>query len=46
MEAKGGEAWKPASRDRSVSPALLFYAQMTTSADKGAVKNLDLLNGA
>jgi len=43
MEAKGDAAWKPESREREVSPALQFYAQMTTSADKGAVRDLTLL---
>jgi dihydroxy-acid dehydratase len=43
MEAKGDAAWKPESRERKVMPALQFYAQMTTSADKGAVRDLTLL---
>ena len=43
MEAKGPKAWQPVSRNRTVTPALKFYAQMTTSADKGAVRNLALL---
>jgi dihydroxy-acid dehydratase len=43
MEAKGAAAWKPVARDRKVSPALQFYAKLTTSADKGAVRDLDLL---
>jgi len=43
MEAKGSAAWKPVARDRKVSPALQFYAKLTTSADKGAVRDLDLL---
>ncbi len=40
MEAKGPAAWKPASRDRVVSPALRAYAAMTTSAAKGAVRDV------
>ena len=40
MEAKGGKAWRPASRDRHVSAALRAYAAMTTSADKGAVRDV------
>ena len=44
MAAKGGDAWKPVDRDREVSPALRFYAMMTTSADKGAVRDLTLLD--
>jgi dihydroxy-acid dehydratase len=43
MEAKGAKAWQPVSRDRQVTPALQFYAMMTTSADKGAVRDLKLL---
>ena len=43
MDAKGDAAWKPESREREVSPALQFYAQLTTSADKGAVRDLTLL---
>lgn len=41
MEAKGKDAWKPVDRVRAVSPALRAYAAMTTSADKGAVRNVD-----
>jgi dihydroxy-acid dehydratase len=44
MEAAGPKAWQPISRERSVSSALKFYAQMTTSADKGAVRNQALLD--
>ena len=44
MEAKGAKAWKPQARDRQVTPALKFYAKMTTSADKGAVRDLTLLD--
>lgn len=40
MEAKGKQAWKPVSRDRHVSAALRAYAAMTTSADKGAVRDV------
>ncbi len=32
--------WKPAQRERVVSDALLAYAAMTTSADKGAVRDI------
>jgi len=42
MEAKGADAWKPAQkRTRKVSAALRAYASMTTSAAKGAVRNVD-----
>ncbi|MDQ6992549.1 MAG: dihydroxy-acid dehydratase [Mariprofundus sp.] len=43
MEAKGQDGWKPVDRERVVSKALLAYAALTTSADKGAVRNLDQL---
>jgi len=43
MEAKGADAWKPVKRDRIVSKALQAYAALTTSADKGAVRNLEQL---
>ncbi len=38
MEARGAAAWKPASRQRTVSKALQAYAAMTTSASRGAVR--------
>jgi dihydroxy-acid dehydratase len=38
MEARGAAAWKPASRQRSVSKALQAYAAMATSASRGAVR--------
>jgi len=40
MVAKGKQAWKPVSRERYVSAALRAYAAMTTSADKGAVRDV------
>ena len=41
MEAKGTDAWQPAEeRPRKVSAALWAYAAMTTSADKGAVRDI------
>ncbi len=44
MEAKGKGAWQPAApRPRQVSTALKVYAKMVTSADKGAVRDLSLL---
>ena len=44
MEAKGGQAWKPeVERPRKVSDALRAYAAMVTSADKGAVRDVTLL---
>ncbi|WP_455474224.1 dihydroxy-acid dehydratase [Bartonella sp. B30(2025)] len=42
MEKKGKTAWKPIEkRKRKVSKALQAYAAMTTSAAKGAVRNID-----
>ena len=44
MEAKGADAWKPTEkRSRVVSAALKAYAALTTSADKGAVRDLSQL---
>jgi len=43
MEAKGGGAWLPVNRERPVSQALKAYAAMTTSADRGAVRDLSQL---
>jgi dihydroxy-acid dehydratase len=43
MEAKGDAAWKPANRVRYVSQALQAYAALTTSADRGAVRDLSQL---
>ncbi|MEO4041288.1 dihydroxy-acid dehydratase [Hoeflea sp. CAU 1731] len=42
MEAKGAKAWKPTEkRTRKVSKALRAYAALTTSAAKGAVREID-----
>jgi len=41
MIAKGEKAWKPAARDRKVSQALQAYAALTTSAARGAVRDLN-----
>jgi len=43
MEAKGDKAWKPVNRDRVVSNALKAYAAMTTSASRGAVRDVSQL---
>ena len=43
MEKKGKLAWKPLNRVREVSAALRAYAAMTTSADKGAVRDVSQL---
>jgi dihydroxy-acid dehydratase len=45
MDARGEQAWQPAKeRPRKVSAALKVYAKMATSADKGAVRDLSLLD--
>ena len=43
MEAKGHDAWHPVGRERKVSLALKAYAALTTSASKGAVRDLEQL---
>lgn len=43
MEARGKEAWKPVKRDRKVSQALWAYAALTTSASRGAVRDVSQL---
>ena len=40
MDAKGKAGWKPVNRNRVVSPALRAYAAMSTSAAKGAVRDV------
>jgi dihydroxy-acid dehydratase len=42
MQARGDAAWKPVEqRPRKVSKALKAYALLATSADKGAVREID-----
>jgi dihydroxy-acid dehydratase len=41
MLARGDAAWKPGKRDRKVSTALRAYAAFTTSAARGAVRDVD-----
>ncbi|WP_455375687.1 dihydroxy-acid dehydratase [Kaarinaea lacus] len=43
MDALGDKAWKPLNRDRVVSNALKAYAAMTTSASRGAVRDVTQL---
>ncbi|MCX4189948.1 dihydroxy-acid dehydratase [Methylophaga sp. OBS3] len=43
MEKRGDMAWKPVNRERQVSLALQAYAALTTSASKGAVRDLEQL---
>ncbi|WP_181702895.1 dihydroxy-acid dehydratase [Chthonobacter albigriseus] len=41
MDAKGRDGWKPAApRPRKVTPALRAYAAMTTSAARGAIRDV------
>ncbi len=40
-DARGAKAFTPTNRDRQVSLALRAYASMVTSADTGAVRQLD-----
>jgi dihydroxy-acid dehydratase len=40
MEARGEQAWQPEERDRHVSTALQAYAALTTSAARGAVREI------
>ena len=44
MVARGPNAFKP-ERDRPVSPALVAYSLMTTSAAQGAVRDVTQLDG-
>ena len=41
MQERGQGAWKPAGRKRQVSRALMAYASLVSSADKGAVRIID-----
>jgi len=43
MQARGAQAWKPVNRQREVSAALRAYAAMTTSAARGAVRDVTQL---
>ncbi len=40
MEARGPQAWRPIGRNRVVSAALRAYAALTTSAARGAVRDV------
>jgi dihydroxy-acid dehydratase len=44
MAARGAQAWQPVARDRVVSQALRAYAALTTSAARGAVRDLSQLD--
>jgi dihydroxy-acid dehydratase len=39
MDARSPEGWRP-NRDRWVSPTLQAYALMTTSASRGAIRDI------
>lgn len=43
MDAKGSAGWKPVNRERVVSNALKAYAAMSTSASRGAVRDVSQL---
>jgi len=43
MAAKGEDGWRPVDRERHVSQALQAYAALTTSAARGAVRDLSQL---
>lgn len=45
MEARGNAAWKPLARERVVSQALKAYALLTTSAARGAVRDIRQIGG-
>jgi dihydroxy-acid dehydratase len=45
MNAKGADGWKPVGRERVVTPALRAYAALTTSADRGAVRDVTQVEG-
>ncbi len=45
MAVKGDDAWRPAGRQRVVSEALQAYAALTTSAARGAVRDLSQIRG-
>ncbi len=41
MDARGDDAWHPGPRKRNVTAALKAYAAMTTSAARGAVRDVE-----
>ena len=43
VEARGANAWQPATRRRKISTALRAYAAMATSASRGAVRDVGQL---
>ena len=45
QEARGAKAWTPVDRQRQVSQALRAYAALTTSAARGAVRDVSRVRG-
>ncbi|HEX3673158.1 MAG TPA: dihydroxy-acid dehydratase [Rhizomicrobium sp.] len=45
LTKRHGKHWRPAQRDRKVSSALKAYAAFTTSAARGAVRDVDQIAG-
>ena len=45
MLARGANAWKPVGRHRNISRALQAYALLTTSAARGAVRDVEQVSG-
>jgi dihydroxy-acid dehydratase len=43
---EAGAGYRPVGRERAVSPALRAYAAMATSADTGAVRDVDAVERA
>lgn len=43
MNARGAQAWRPATRQRAVSTSLRIYGLMASSADKGGARDVDRL---
>ena len=43
MNARGDKAWKPATRQRSVSTSLRVFGLLASSADKGGARDLERL---
>lgn len=44
MDERGPASWQPVDRDRKVTAALKAYAAMTTSASRGAVRDVSQLD--
>ena len=44
MNTRGNKAWQPENRNRIVSSALIAYAALTTSASRGAVRDVSQIS--